>query len=947
MLSWASVADVNAGAVAVEKTLPVGAGVNCHEQYQEQSQQQYQQCYHQHQQQAQHAELITKPAEATAEEATTIAEAAPATARKGRKLRRRRKKSTGNLDDLDDSPSTTATVSTTVSSCAGNGSDEEGAPAETTKPLTRAQRRALQNQKQNPNVSVVSVTPTGRSNGSIINMSSCRVNPSKNDGRTCISASYPSNSCCSSNDKNHNTKGKQKKGSTYASESSAVSKELYVAIRCEFVVPEKSNNNHGNNVRRVVLVSWDHQPLWEACLDSVAKDNDNNDSVGARGEWTITEYINNKSTSSSSNSSNHRNSTNNNKNNNSNRSHAIMTNCESIAPSPNLRIWRHQSFQQVRFQLQQQIASRVIIGHGLSRILAAWQLPRHPACNVRDASTFSVYMQEQTDPLSVMVVPRSLEKDLMPHYLNMNMDENTFDTDTNANIDALLQQAVACMMLYQRSRVEWEQDVARWMQQQERQRAIRNERLASLSMSSIHHRQLPPLEQQNMCCESYPTDLSAAADCWSTAGSNYAKDMEVRDVTVPPQPTEMSSSSNFTRNRALASTHPTTTMDDDNDDDDYDYDGALVAAVESFSIASPLKTQDAAVAAAAGGAAASEWNGWSTPFLSSAPIPRTTTTTTSQPKSSKDRTTWGSMLALPPPPRPTKSLHSVSSEDLSAEPNATPRLNYPLTLLEEEDKECGCDFGGGAVAASDDDDDNDNADTGGHLPSCLLNDSSDEEEDHATAIPWREKRNSSHPIDGDDWLDQDNLDHPHQQQQQPKAVSQPYWFRRRQSMSPPCVRTDIGGSSKYDSNSSSNMAKSLISSERQNSRFLRSPPGKPLSSSERGARRNFFSPPGSEICKSSNHIACATTEGENFHPQSETETTTMGLDQSERQHFRSPRSPSKPLVSDRVVRRSFFFPLTSEVCKSTPSSAPVEGRNLRSRSETETTTTLIDELSTF
>jgi hypothetical protein len=813
----------DAVANAVEKTLPdccngagagAGASVECNQLLEEQ--QRYQQYYHQHQQQQQQAELITN--------ATADATVSPALmVRKGRKLRRRRKKSAGCLDDLDD-PSTTSTRSTgtpsvsSVTSTAVDCGDDEGA-SETPKPLTRANRRAMQNQNQNPNANARIGT-----NRSIINMSS-RANPTN-------AVSNPSKSSNSSRD--HNTKGK-KKGGTYS--ESAVLKELYVAIRCEFV-PGSSNNN----VRRVVLVSWDHQSLWEACLDDNHEAstnplaNDNNDS-GARSEWTITEYSNNKNNSSS----NHKKSSNNHKNNSKNNSSHTILNCET-APSPNLRIWRHQSFQQVRFQLQQQIAARVLIGHGLSQILAAWQLPRHPACNVRDAATFSAYMQERVDPLSIMVVPRSLERDLMLNYLNM------VDTGTDSNTDALLQQAVACMMLYQRSRVEWEQDVARWMQQQERQRAIRNERLASLSMSMQHQQQ--PLEHQHMCCESYPIDkdLSAAADCWSTAGSNYAEDMEGHVASVPPPSTAMSSSSKVRRSQELTLTQPTSTVGDDDDDEDYDYDGALVAAVESISTVTPIKTQDAAVAVVAAAVAAGEWNGWSTPFLSSVPTPRTTTTPPS--KSSKDRTTWGSMLALPPPPHPKESSHPVSSEDLFAEPIAAPCFKYPLTLLEEEDEEYDSDFGGGPSASFDGDDD---ADTGGHLPSRLLNDSSDEEEDHVTLIPWREKRGSGHPIDGDDWLDQDDQDQQHQQQQ-PKAVSQAYWFRRRQSVSPPCVRTDIGGSSKYDSSSN-----------------IRSP-SKPRS--ERFVRRGFFSPLASEMRKSPPQIATATMEGKNLRARSATETTT-------------------------------------------------------------------------
>lgn len=239
-------------------------------------------------------------------------------------------------------------------------------------------------------------------------------------------------------------------------------------------------------------------------------------------------------------------------------------------------------------------------------------------------------------------------------------------------------------------------------------------------------------------------------------------------------------------------------------------------------------------------------------------------------------------MALPPlpPPRPKERSHAVSSDDLLEEhqPVAGPGRTYPVTLL-EKGKECYSDFGSGG--GSDDDADGDactDSGTGGHLPSLLLNDSSDVEDDHVSAIPCREKRESSHPIDGDDWLDQDDQDDQHHhQQQQPKAASQASWFRRRRSVSPPCAWTDLGGtnSSKHDSNSNSNMHKSLNQSERQNSHFPRSPSSKPLSCSDRGVRRSFFSPLALENRKSPPRIAGAMTEVGNLRPRSETETTSL------------------------------------------------------------------------
>jgi hypothetical protein len=783
--------------VDVSSILPIccSAGANsyadCHELLSEK--QQVQQA---------HAERIASTA------STTTAQPA---ARKGRKLRRRPKKSTAILqNDPADTPSTSccatsngSTTGTTTSSVTTkDDSNNNKAPNE-----TRASRRAS---KQNAYVhSRKGVTTTQDASAAGVTTSTRANTASSGNTRNTRISSHAT------------THGKSKKGMRPAAES-AIMKELYVAIRCEFV---------RDHVRRVMLVSWDHETLWEAsCLDDDPHD-EFSAGGASQGKWTVTEYSNNNQNS--------------NKNQNSN----ISSSASQPQPCPLVRIiWRHQSIPQVRLQLQQQIAARVLIGHNISQILKAWSLPRHPACNVRDAATFSKFMAERVDPLSVMVVPRSLALDLMPHYLNMPMHDmndtaaSSQQTDMDIETDALRQQAVACMLLYQTSRVEWEQEVSRWMNQQERQRAIRNERLAAAATAgattlthSYEYNSIMP----SMCCESYPLDLAAAVvltatattttatataavttsrtttsnagyyapapedDCWSMAGgSNHAEDIPAAAVgasvttarnhnqnKVIRQKLKLHHKSNITaRDCCKGNDHSTTPMGhDDNNDEDYDYDGALVAAVESL-----------------------------TPFLSSA------TTITKAPSISNDcANTWGDVLAMPPP-CPKESSLFVSNDDL-------------------------LDCDGQAEQ--------------GHLPSCLLNDSSDEEVD----VPRREKRGSNHPtdVDDDDWLDQDDPD----QQQQPKMGSpQGYWFRRRRSVSPPCVRTDTGGTSKLDSNSKRDN-KSLNQSERQHSRFFpRSP-----------AKRTFFSPPGFEMRKSPPPTAGVTTTtegGGNQRPRSETETTT-------------------------------------------------------------------------
>jgi hypothetical protein len=118
---------------------------------------------------------------------------------------------------------------------------------------------------------------------------------------------------------------------------------------------------------------------------------------------------------------------------------------------------------------------------------------------------------------------------------------------------------------------------------------------------------------------------------------------------------------------------------------------------------------------------------------------------------------------------------------------------------------------------------------------------------------WREKRGSSHPITGDDWLghEQDRI---LQQNTNPLPTSftVPSASIRITTMCSDGYR----GSYKNDKKQQHN--KSLNSSERQ-FRFTRSPPPKPLPCSERGGRR-CLSPVDQKCCVKMNHIATTLKE---------------------------------------------------------------------------------------
>lgn len=97
----------------------------------------------------------------------------------------------------------------------------------------------------------------------------------------------------------------------------------------------------------------------------------------------------------------------------------------------------------------------VLIGHGLERILYDW----HCASEIgwkqqRCTATYPPYMEEHKDPLSVLLLPSSLD-DLMQRVLKRNPSPN------------LLHRAAASMDLYKKAQSYWEEDLANAVEKKE------------------------------------------------------------------------------------------------------------------------------------------------------------------------------------------------------------------------------------------------------------------------------------------------------------------------------------------------------------------------------------------------------------------------------------------------------------------------------------------------
>lgn len=124
-------------------------------------------------------------------------------------------------------------------------------------------------------------------------------------------------------------------------------------------------------------------------------------------------------------------------------------------------VWESSSLDEIRERLPQMIQHKVLVGHGLNQCFRLLRYS-HPRLNLRDCATYAPYMEERRDPLSVMLLPRDLTE-LAADVLKR-------------KAETLQEQAQAAMLLYQNARTDWEEDIARIVEQQYLQRQMFEEK---------------------------------------------------------------------------------------------------------------------------------------------------------------------------------------------------------------------------------------------------------------------------------------------------------------------------------------------------------------------------------------------------------------------------------------------------------------------------------------
>eukprot|EP00977_Amphora_coffeiformis_P019900 scaffold7586_cov174-Amphora_coffeaeformis.AAC.3 len=120
------------------------------------------------------------------------------------------------------------------------------------------------------------------------------------------------------------------------------------------------------------------------------------------------------------------------------------------------------SLDSVRKKVGSLIRGKILIGHGLEVDLAALRLS-HPWCDMRDTATYAPYMQQVLDPLTCMLLPRTLD-DLLQNALDQSVPDD--------GQPVLVSEAIGCLSLYKAAREQWEGQIVQHMQQLERQREL-------------------------------------------------------------------------------------------------------------------------------------------------------------------------------------------------------------------------------------------------------------------------------------------------------------------------------------------------------------------------------------------------------------------------------------------------------------------------------------------
>lgn len=215
----------------------------------------------------------------------------------------------------------------------------------------------------------------------------------------------------------HSGRRRRRRGGRNKVAAAAVKQQRYVEQEwCHAIATSETP-------RRLTVINWNNHPILEL---TVAED-------GASGSRTLSVH------SESNNNSEKREPSPKKKNG---RPPCERVFCHTLAEAT-----------EALRQLLVSIPNLVLIGHGLERILLEWNV------NVtwkqqRCTATYPPYMEERTDPLSVLLLPGKLE-DLMPRILKRRYSDN------------LLHRAAAAMDLYKKAQQYWEEDLHRLIEQKE------------------------------------------------------------------------------------------------------------------------------------------------------------------------------------------------------------------------------------------------------------------------------------------------------------------------------------------------------------------------------------------------------------------------------------------------------------------------------------------------
>jgi hypothetical protein len=168
------------------------------------------------------------------------------------------------------------------------------------------------------------------------------------------------------------------------------------------------------------------------------------------------------------------------------------------------------SFDQARAEVGRLIKGKILIGHGLEVDLSAIGLS-HPWCDVRDTATYAPYMERAALSHSSIMLPRDLRS--LAHTL-LGRDVVTCP----------VQEAIACIELYKVSRSDWEYELVKVVQQNDRQRQLvismrSGSREGRMSHMLAAHSSIR--EHQRPACSINPINKQHAYTHWEVFHSSF------------------------------------------------------------------------------------------------------------------------------------------------------------------------------------------------------------------------------------------------------------------------------------------------------------------------------------------------------------------------------------------------------------------------------------------